>query len=147
MNLWGQVITLRGQILVSRTGDDTLPFPRVSVQNVPVCPSKTSPCVRPTRLRVHLQHAHMLKSLCARCWHTRGRFERTHGVFSACHTTPHTHHDHNDTHTTQHSITHNVTPRQGQRGSERQGKKTEKEDRGRARREDGRGETRQEKTR
>ena len=24
MNLWGQVRTLRGQILVSRTGDDTL---------------------------------------------------------------------------------------------------------------------------
>ena len=24
MNIWGQVITLRGQILVSRTGDDTL---------------------------------------------------------------------------------------------------------------------------
>ena len=24
MNLWGQVITLRGQLLVSRTGDDTL---------------------------------------------------------------------------------------------------------------------------
>ena len=24
MNLWGQVTTLRGQILVSRTGDDTL---------------------------------------------------------------------------------------------------------------------------
>ena len=26
VNLWGQVITLRGQILVSRTGDDTLRF-------------------------------------------------------------------------------------------------------------------------
>ena len=32
VDLWGQVITLRGQILVSRTDDD----PRVYVQNVPV---------------------------------------------------------------------------------------------------------------
>ena len=33
VNLWGQVIALRGQILVSRTGDDPSPL-------------KTSPCVR-----------------------------------------------------------------------------------------------------
>ena len=36
VDLWGQVMTLRGQILVSRTDDDPLS---------PVCPFKTSPCV------------------------------------------------------------------------------------------------------
>ena len=36
VDLWGQVMTLRWQILVSRTDDDPLP---------PVCGFKTSPCV------------------------------------------------------------------------------------------------------
>ena len=56
----------RGQILVSRTGDD----------------SPCLPCVRSKRPRVYR---------CAWCQYTRGRFERTHGdvldghtVFSAC---------------------------------------------------------------
>ena len=44
-----------------------------------VCPSKTSPCVGPRRLRVCRHHAHMLKHTCAWCRHTRRRFERAHG--------------------------------------------------------------------
>ena len=44
----------------------------------PVCPLKTSPCVRSKRSRVYRHHAHMLKHMCAWCRHTRGRFERTH---------------------------------------------------------------------
>ena len=44
-----------------------------------VCPFKTPPCVRPKRLRVYRHHAHMLKHMCARCRHTRGRIGRTHG--------------------------------------------------------------------
>ena len=51
-----------------------------------------------------------------------------------------THHDHNDTHNTTQQHDHNTTQRQRQRQTE-----TEKEDRDRERREDGRGETRQEK--
>ena len=47
----GHVITLCGQILVSRT-DDPLPPHRVSILNVPVCTFKTSPCVRAPRAHV-----------------------------------------------------------------------------------------------
>ena len=81
-----QVITLRGQILVSRTDDD------------PSC----SPCVHSKRPRVYWHHAW--------CRHARGRFERTHGdVLNVTHgdvldghTTPPKHHDnaHNHTHKT-----------------------------------------------
>ena len=48
----GQVITLCGQILVSRTDDDPLSPARVSVQNVPMCTFKTSPCVPAPRPHV-----------------------------------------------------------------------------------------------
>ena len=51
----GHVITLCGQILVSRTGDDLPPPRRVSIQNVPVCRFKTSPCVPAPRAHV-FQH-------------------------------------------------------------------------------------------
>ena len=43
LDLWGQVMTLRGQILVSRTDDDPLH---------PVCGFKTSPCVQAPRAHV-----------------------------------------------------------------------------------------------
>ena len=43
------VITIRGQILVSRTDDDLL---------LPVCPFKTSLCVRSKRPRVYRHHAY-----------------------------------------------------------------------------------------
>ena len=45
------MITIRGQILVSRTGDDPLH---------PVCTFKTSPCVCSKRPRVYRHHAHIL---------------------------------------------------------------------------------------
>ena len=73
--------------------------PRVYVQNA---------------LRVYQHHAHMFETcVWAWCQYTRGRFERTHGFFSAFHGTHHTtphraHHDHS--HTTQnHSHRHTTT--------------------------------------
>ena len=62
VNHLGRVRTLRGQILVSRTGDDP-----------PCVDSKRFPCVHSKRLRVYRHHAHMLKHMCACCQHTRGR--------------------------------------------------------------------------
>ena len=88
----------------------------------PVCRPKTPPCVHPKRPRVCRQHAHMLGSMCACCWHTRGRIEFTHGGvltlhtgFLACHTTRHTPH-HATHHTQPHTPHHTET-------------ETEKEDR------------------
>ena len=85
------VITVRGQILVSRTGDDPL-CARVSIQSVPVCTFKTSPCVP-------APCAHVETHVCAWCLHTRGRFERdtrarfewTHGHRHTPRPQPHTH--------------------------------------------------------
>ena len=131
------VITVRGQILVSKTGDDTL-FP-VCMHNTPsVCTFKTSPCVDSKRHRVYRHHAHMLKHMCAWCRYTRRRLEPTHGdvlnvhteaflnphtgfstIFQRAATHTNTHHDHNDTHHT----THHTTSR-GDRDRE-----TEEEDR------------------
>ena len=102
------------------------------MKSVSVCTFKTSSFVPAPR-------AHMLKHVCAWCRYTRGRFERTHGdvlsghteFLSVSHDTP----QHNTTQ--QHD--HNTTRRQRQRQTET--------DRDRERREDGRGETRQEKRR
>ena len=109
-----------------------------------MCTSKTSPCVPAPR-------AQMFQHVCAWCRYTRGRFGRTHGDvfsghtgFSACHThtpRPQRHTQHNTTTRPQHHTeTETETDRDRQRQTE-----TEKEDRDRERREDGRGETRQEK--
>ena len=84
----GHVITLRGQILVSRTGDDPLPSLRVQIQNASVCTFKMAPCVRAPRAHVF--------DLCAWCPYTRGHFECAHGGVLDGHTegfhraTPHT---------------------------------------------------------
>ena len=52
----------------------------------PCVDSKTPPCVDSKRPRVCRHHAQMLKSMCAWCQHTRGRFESTHGgVFESTH--------------------------------------------------------------
>ena len=118
--------------------------------------SQTPPCVHSKRTRVYRHHAHVLKHMCAWCWHTRGRFESTHGFFhvsSACrnthtphtkHThTPNTHHDHNDTHTTQHNITRRQRERdrERQRETERDRERKQRKNTERERREDERGET------
>ena len=61
------VITLRGQILVSRTDDDP--------------PFSLLPCVRSKRLRVYRHHTHMCLHVWTCCRYTRGRFGCTHGGF------------------------------------------------------------------
>ena len=84
---------------------------------IPVCPSKTSPCVRSKRPRVYQHHAHMLKSICAWFRHTRGHFECTHsdvldrhtGFFSVSHHTAHTQHK------TQHTETERETEKEDAR--------------------------------
>ena len=51
--LWGQVMTLLGQILVCRTDDDPLHPPPVCMYKTPsVCGNKTSPCVQAPRAHV-----------------------------------------------------------------------------------------------
>ena len=151
------MITVRGQILVTRTDDDPL---------LPVCPFKTSPCVRSKRPRVYRHHAHILKLMCAWCRHTRGRFECTHGgVFESTHgffskffqrAATHTHTHTQTPHTpttprpqrhTPHNTTHNITRRPRERQRERQRKKTEKEDRERETEKEGQDKRRRHKTR
>ena len=131
VNLWGQVITLRGQILVSRTGDDTLrvlcwcwcvtltPPPSLSSSLPPISPCvrskrppfKTSPCAPAPRPQV-LPHTR------ASCRYTQGRYECTDRVFSACHNDIRTRHNNND---------HNNTRRQGQRETEKEDRERETE--------------------
>ena len=55
-------------------------------EKTPVCAFKTPACVRSKRLRVYRHHAHILKSMCAWCRYTRGRFERTHAAVLNAHT-------------------------------------------------------------
>ena len=59
VNLWGQVMTLRGQILVSRTGDDTLSHPFL--------PPSPSPCVHSKRLRVYVRNVPMYAGTTSTC--------------------------------------------------------------------------------
>ena len=54
------MITLRGQILASRTDGDTLPLSLPSP--LPVCPSEKSPCVDSKRPRVYGHHARIDKT-------------------------------------------------------------------------------------
>ena len=58
------MITLRGQIFSSRTGDDP-PLPCVSIQNASVCTFNTSPCVPAPRR--HALHCFLRHSTCALC--------------------------------------------------------------------------------
>ena len=69
----------------------------------------------------------ILKHMCAWCQYTRGRFERTHGGFSACHITPHAHTTTTTTYTTQHS--NNTATSHGDRDRERQRERQRKRDR------------------
>ena len=103
----------------------------VSTQNVPVCPSKTSPCIPAPRAHV-FQHVRVVPALSGKfCSYTRGRFEWTHGVF----TVPHR------THTPHHTATH------GDRDRERQRKRVKRrQDEREKRRQDERRERREDKT-
>ena len=132
-------MTLRGPFMVSRklatsvkkitgfTFKNTRPYLflplRVSIQNVPVCTFKTSPCVPTPRAHVST-HVRVVPVNTGTFWtDTRGRVEWTHGIFSARHTTPHTAH-------TRHNTRHN-TPQQHDRNNTRRQRhaETEKEDR------------------
>ena len=112
-------MTIRGQMLVSRTDDDSLPpcvwiqeRHRVYVQNVPVCTGTTRTCFN-TRARGAGIHRDV------ECTHG-DVFEPTHGFFStffqraAAHKhTPNTQRPPNNTtttttHTTQHNTQHNT---------------------------------------
>ena len=113
----------------------------LQTKNVSVCTFKTSPFVLAPRAHVYKTCARVVlvhTGTFRTC--TRRRVEWTHGVFQRVrHDTP----QHN---TTQHNNT--TTTPHGDRDRDRQRQtETDKEDRDRERREDGRGETRQEKTR
>ena len=124
MNLWGQVITLRGQILVSRTDDATL-CALCCVLCVVCCGCAMCWCwcVKLTlllsthpplslrvyvqnALRVHIQNVPVCTSTTPASVTTCGRGAGTHGdvmnvhtwVFSVPHHTTRTHHDHNNNH-------------------------------------------------
>ena len=156
------MITLCGQILVSRTDDDRssllLPLAsRMSVQNVPVCTLKTSPCMRASHARV-FQHVRVVP------FHT-GTFRVDTRGFQPCHTThttptttprtlqhktqhnitqddrPQT--DHNKTTKTERREDGSVETRQDRTGQDRTGQEKTRQDKNA--REDERGETRQEK--
>ena len=105
--------------------------------------SLTPPCVDSKRCRVYVQNVpcvpaprpHAEKHVC--CQHTRGLSQRTHVFFSACHTTPRTHHDHDHNHNHSLNLNHNHNHTQHKRTSHgdrdrerdrerRQRKKTEK---------------------
>ena len=125
------MITLGGQILVSRIGDDPPLRPRVSIP-------KRFPCLRSKRFRVYWHQAHMFPT-CGLGAGTHGDVLNLHteSVLNVCtvffftffhraathtntHTHQHTHHDHNDTTTTQHQ--------HGDRNRERKRDKTRRQD-------------------
>ena len=105
--------TLCGQILVSRS-DDARPASRVSIPNVSVCTGTTRTCV----------------SSCAWCWHTRRRFEWTHGGFQR--DTP----QHHTQHHTETEIEIDRERRQSKREKKDERQKTRQEKTRRKRRED-----------
>ena len=115
------MITLCGQIWVSRTDDDPLPSPCV--------PSKPPRVYIHKRPHVYGHHAHVCFNMCPWCRHTRRRVERTHGHM----------HSHTQHHTQHHTETETELDRERQR-------KTEKADSERERQEKMKDE-RQEKTR
>ena len=130
----GHVITLCGQILVSRTDDDPLLPRRVWIQNVPVC--TTTPRVHvSTHVRVVPAYTGTFVNV-----HTEAFLKPNTGFSTffqraATHTNTHTPRPptttttHNDTHhTTQHTTSHGDRERETERDRERrQREKTEKE--------------------
>ena len=119
--LLNHVITIRGQILVSRTNDD----PLLSLSSCPPCVDSTRPCVYVQNVPVCTGTTPACVTTCGRgaCTHG-GRFEFTHGGFLDGHTThqtpPHTTH----THTTHKHRTHTTT--HGDRQTDKVDRKREK---------------------
>ena len=125
------MITIRGQILVSRTNDDPPASSRVWIQNVPVCTFKTSPCVPAPRAH---EETHVRVVLaCTRTFgmDTRRRVGihiRFFLVFFSVPQHKRTHQTHTTTtttHTTQHHNTqhHTETETETDRNRERQRKR------------------------
>ena len=134
VNLWGQVITVRGQTLVSRIGDATfLAYCVLCVSALSVVCVVGAMCgcwcvCVCVLVLVLVCHA----DLRAWCPCTRGRFECTHGGFQRA--TPHT--ATTTTYTTQHETgTERETERETERDRERQ-TETEKEDKTKEKRQD-----------
>ena len=145
------MIIVRGQILVSRTDDDTLH---------PMCGFESFPCVRSKRPLVYRHHAHMFQHMCAWCRHTRDvlnvhteAFFKPNTVFSrfsACrntnklthkHTHKHTHTNTQTPHTTQHNTQHRTETaterdRERETENERQRKREREKERVRERKGD-----------
>ena len=135
VNLWGQVRTLRGLFLVSRTDGDPPPLSLLF---------PSPPCVRPKNLRVWIQNVPVCTGTTPACGNTCARGAGTHGdvlnlhteVFSACqaapHTTPHhthtTQHTHTHTHTTQHHNTQHHTETETERHRDRDRERQRKRD-------------------
>ena len=133
------MITLRGQILVSRIGDDPPP---------PCVHPKRFPCLRSKRFRVYWHQAHMFPT-CGLGAGTHGDVLNLHTesvlnvctvFFSRFFTVPqHTKHNNTTTHTHTHTTTtttpppqrhtpHNTTRRQKQRETEKERQDKTRED-------------------
>ena len=129
VNLWGQVITVRGQILVSRIGDATF----------------LAYCVLCVSAFLRFCVVCVVGAMCG-CWCvcvlvlvfltlTSGRGACAHGDvltvhtgFSTCHTTPHAHTATTTTYTTQHE-TGTERDREGQRETDRDRERRQREER------------------
>ena len=160
VNLWGQVMTIRGQILVSSTDDDPPVHPcveskrpRVYIQNVPVCTGTTRTCVTTCGRGAGI-HGDVLNAHTEGVLYIHTRFFR---VFSACRNThKHTPRPQRHTHTPHNTTTLNITTSHGdrERDRERQRKrdktrqeKMKEERRDKKTREDEREDSRQDKRR
>ena len=119
------MITIRGQILVSRTNDDLLPS--VCMYKTPsVCRFKTSLCVPAPRAHVST-HVRVVLVHTGRFEHTHGDVWSGHTGFSACHHTPHTTTTNNTTTTTTHTQHNTQHHTETERDRERRQRKRDKE--------------------
>ena len=106
---WGMCVVVRVCALSWCCGGVVCPFKTtVSIQNVPVCTFRTSPCVPAPRAHV-FQHARVLPAHTeAFLTYTRARFESAHGGFEWTHhtATAPRQRTHTTTHTTHQNTQH-----------------------------------------
>ena len=151
------MVPIRGQLLVSRTGDDRLPpcvrskRPRVYVQNVPVCTGTARTCVS-TCARFAGTHGDVLNVHTEAFWNPHTGFfhvfffqrAATHtNTQTHTHTQTHKHQTHTTittTHTTQYNTQHH-TETETEREREREERRDKRED---ERQEERRSKTREE---